>query len=68
MSSYVDALLAERAMCDASGQTDRVKDIDAEIKRVSGVVVETADAAPAVETADVRRGPGRPRKAEAVED
>lgn len=33
---YIDALLAERAGHDAAGRADRVKQVDAELKRVGG--------------------------------
>lgn len=35
---YIDALLAERAGHDAAGRADRVKQVDAELKRVGGSV------------------------------
>ena len=35
---YIDALLVERAGHDAAGRGDRVKQVDAELKRVGGSV------------------------------
>ncbi len=36
--SYIDGLLRERASLKAAGKTERVKQVDAELKRVGGTV------------------------------
>lgn len=65
--SEIDALLTERSYYAAAGKKDRVAQVDAEIKRLGGVVVddapEAAVADPDVEQATTRKP--RPRKATA---
>lgn len=36
--SYIDGLLAERKRLEAAGKADRVKQVDAELRRVGGSV------------------------------
>ena len=57
----IPALLEERRGYVLRGLTDRVALVDAALA-AEGHQVETADASPVVETASIKRGPGRPRK------
>jgi hypothetical protein len=56
----VDALLREREGYVRSGRLDRARQVDAELAQF-GVHVEAA-VEPPPENAQVKRGPGRPRK------
>jgi|GEM_PF-5975006 len=65
--STVAALIEERRGYVAHGKTGRVAQVDAELARFGIAVddtpeVERAVVTPEVETAVVKRGPGRPRK------
>jgi len=67
----IDSLLREREGYVLRNLQDRVAQVDAEIKRLTGVVVDDNPAADVVVEFEVasfdppeqaRRGPGRPRK------
>lgn len=55
MSAIVESLKEERRGYVLRGLGDRVKQVDAEIRRLGGKV-ETTEAVPDVETADVPSG------------